>query len=86
MEYLLLAHLSLSGFAFPNECCSNNDCYEIQAADVVEQSDAWRISATGELFPKQTVRNSPDGKFYRCSAQARVDARTYCLFIPQWGS
>lgn len=87
METLfLLAHLSVSGVPFPSECCSGSDCYEIQSTDLNLIPGGWKIKATGEVFQERATRKSPDERYYRCSAQARTESRTYCLFIPSFGS
>lgn len=80
---LLLAHL-VNGFQFPSDCCGAGDCYEISETEVRDLGqDRWLILETNEIMP---AKHSPDGKFYRCSSLAARKGKTYCLFVPQWGS
>jgi hypothetical protein len=80
------AHDAPSGWSYAPECCSNHDCREIKDDAVSLVTGGWRIKATGEIMAQQEVRQSRDGRFHRCSSEGREDARTYCLYVPEFGS
>lgn len=67
---------------YPAYCCSGQDCYEITQEDVEFAGQGYFIKATGEFFPRDSVPESPDGKFHRCSLGGRPEGRTLCLFAP----
>jgi hypothetical protein len=81
-----LAHEAPSGWAYAPECCANHDCHEISDDAVSLVPRGWRIKATGEVFDQSSVRQSKDGRFHRCSAQGRTETRTFCLYVPDFGS
>jgi hypothetical protein len=80
------AHDAPSGWRYAPECCGNHDCREIKDDAVSLVTGGWRIKATGEIMAQQEVRQSRDGRFHRCSSEGREDARTYCLYVPEFGS
>jgi hypothetical protein len=83
MEFLVLAHLAVSGAAYPYDCCSAHDCFEISHQDVVSLGgDRWRIIDTGEVMKS---RKSIDERYHRCTVSGAIKARTRCLLIPEFG-
>ena len=79
------AHDAPSGWAYAPECCSGHDCKPVTDAAISSVPGGWRINATGEIFAQNRVRQSKDGQFHRCSVQGRIDAHTYCLYVPPMG-
>jgi hypothetical protein len=79
-----LAHEAASGFKYPLECCSDQDCRQVSDAAVTERTDGYVIKATGERvkYTDPRIRDSPDGVYHWCSAQGADDTRTICLFVP----
>lgn len=88
-----LAHEAASGWAYPFECCSGDDCYEITSDEVTPNRDgSYTILKSSEIFlPPDAVGGknfkwSPDGRFHRCTYSKKNDStQTICLFIPQPG-
>lgn len=86
-------HEAASGWAYPFECCSGDDCYEIEASEVQPNRDgSYTILKSSEVFfpPNdaggKNFRWSPDGHFHRCTYSKKNDStQTICLFIPQPG-
>jgi len=78
----LLIHTAPSGWTYPLECCSNHDCYEISEKDIEEGPLGVKILATGETWPYDRLKYSPDGHYHRCSVGGKPDGFTYCLFFP----
>ncbi len=86
-------HTANSGWAYPFECCSGDDCYEIEASEVQANRDgSYTILKSSEIFLPPDVaggknfRWSPDGHFHRCTYSKKNDStQTICLFIPQPG-
>ena len=87
----LLVHSAPSGWAYPLECCSNQDCREVADADVFEGPDGYVIRATGEVVPYDDarVKDSPDGRFHWCALGDGLsgpgETSTICLFVPPRG-
>jgi hypothetical protein len=80
------SHEAAGGWTYPAECCSSTDCYEVAPSEVVPRGDGWVVVATGEYFARGWFRESPDGRFHRCSADSGDrSAHTYCLFVPPLG-
>lgn len=76
------AHEAASGWTYPSHCCSDFDCYEIDAKELEPVKGGWRIRASGEFWSTNRVNRSPDGRYHRCSAQGRREGRTICLWVP----
>lgn len=83
-QFPAAAHQSISGWAYPLECCSNKDCREVPAENITERTDGYIISMTGERvgYSDPRIRNSPDGVYHWCSANGESNSRTICLFVP----
>jgi hypothetical protein len=79
------AHDAPSGWSYAPECCSNRDCQQISDTDVSMVPGGWRIKATGEVIAQTQARQSRDGHFHRCSAEGRIETRTLCLYVPDFG-
>lgn len=78
------AHEAKSGWPYPAECCSDQDCREVAAELISEMPEGYRIQLNGELlaYTDRRIRHSPDGVYHWCSARGRNDTRTICLFVP----
>lgn len=79
------AHDAPAGWAYAPECCSNQDCRQVSDDAISSVPGGWRINATGEIFRQREVKPSQDGHFHRCSAMGKLDAHTYCLYVPPMG-
>jgi hypothetical protein len=86
-------HQAASGWVYPLECCSNQDCYEIEASEVKPGPEgSYTILKSSEVFfpPNaaggKNFKWSPDGRFHRCTYSKQNDStQTICLFVPQPG-
>jgi hypothetical protein len=78
-----LAHDAPTGWSYPFNCCSNQDCREVPDASVKETPSGY-LASNGETIPyaDKRVKDSPDGKFHLCTIAGREDGRALCLFIP----
>jgi hypothetical protein len=84
MEFFILAHMTVSGWTYPLDCCSQHDCFEISQQDVAPLgNDQWKIIDTGEIV---RAKRSGDGAFHRCTRKAEITGRTICLFVPEFES
>ena len=80
------AHVAPHGWAYSPDCCASEDCREISDKAVIATPEGWFVKATGEFIAQSKTLKSQDDHFHRCSAQGREDARTYCLYVPEFGS
>lgn len=73
---------------YPRDCCSGQDCYAIDEAEVELTEAGWEVMRTGEIIEHngRRERMSEDGQFHRCSLGGDPDSRTLCLFVPSMGS
>lgn len=78
------AHDAASGWTYPYECCSDQDCRPIAESAVREGHDGYLIHSSGEVvvYSDARVRRSPDGVWHWCSNGGRANGRTICLFVP----
>lgn len=78
------AHQAPAGWAYPQYCCSNQDCREVSHDAIRERPDGYVVAQTGEVLPYSDPRlkDSPDGEFHWCSAGGTDAGRTICLFVP----
>lgn len=69
------------------DCCSDMDCYPIEAAELAIVPGGWRIRATNELigWDDSKRRDSKDGRFHRCSYGGDRARKTICLYVPGAG-
>ena len=84
---------ALSHSWYPPECCSGQDCYEIEASEVRRLSSGdYLLIKTGEVFAhpnskdetRRKARYSPHGTYDRCSVQGDRNAPvSICLFVPK---
>lgn len=70
MARILILLLALAGPAlahswYPYECCSEKDCFPVEARDVREVRGGWELQ-DGTFIPYREARPSPDGKFHVC--------------------
>ncbi|MCB1462707.1 MAG: hypothetical protein KDJ90_09870 [Nitratireductor sp.] len=79
------AHDAPSGWPYPQECCSGQDCRPLKASQVRPGYDGYLIHSSGEIvvYSDSRVRKSPDGGYHWCSNGGRDDGRTICLFVPE---
>ena len=80
------AHEAASGWSYPALCCSGMDCYEISESEIQPAGAGWRVKRTGEVIYRPQLKDSPDGRFHRCSKNnGDPSASTICLFVPPFG-
>lgn len=79
-------HEAPSGWTYPSECCSTVDCFPLRDGEVRAVPGGWEVKATGEVWPAEKTRESPDGQFHRCSEGGKADGKTLCLFAPPFGT
>jgi hypothetical protein len=81
---IVSAHQADSGWTYPLECCSNQDCRAISASKVTEGPDGYVVEISGEQisYADGRIRDSPDGEHHWCSVGGRDNGRTICLFVP----
>lgn len=91
------AHEAPSGWAYPYECCSNQDCASVPADAVKERRGGWHVTvvpgthpqvpagapAVMVFVPVHEARPSPDGEWHICLHP--TDKRTLCFFAPPGG-
>jgi hypothetical protein len=82
----VLPHQAPSGWQYPPECCSNQDCKPMADSDIPKPLDggAWLLRS-GEIVPRSKVKWSPDGHYHLCKLEWEPFT-TYCLFVPPQGS
>jgi hypothetical protein len=81
-----LPHQAPSGWQYPPECCSNQDCKPMADRDIPKPLPGgdWLLT-TGEVVPRSKVKWSPDGHYHLCKLEWEPFT-TYCLFVPPQGS
>lgn len=83
--YPAVGHEATTGWSYPLYCCSNQDCHQINDADVKEGREGYTLASTGEIVPylDRRVKDSPDGLFHVCQQAGDFDnGRILCLFVP----
>jgi hypothetical protein len=82
----VLPHQAPSGWQYPPECCSNQDCKPMADIDIPKPLPGgdWLLT-TGEVVPRSKVKWSPDGHYHLCKLEWEPFT-TYCLFVPPQGS
>jgi hypothetical protein len=78
-------HTAVSGWTYPLECCSNQDCKQIPANLVWESQEGFEIAPMlgGGFVARGKERPSPDGEYHLCRSQ--YTGAILCLFIPPRG-
>ena len=62
---------------YPQECCSDKDCFEVACADLITQADG-SIIYDGITFTKDKIKSSLDAMCHVCFSPT---TRTpFCLF------
>lgn len=67
-------------------CCGGKDCHEVNAEDVVENSDgSWTYLPDNITFDRSMVRPSFNGKFHVCILPDESGAVTMprCIYVLQ---
>jgi hypothetical protein len=79
-------HQAPSGWTYPLECCSNQDCKPIPSRLVFESKEGFDIAPSegGGFVPRGKERVSPDGEYHLCRSQ--YSGTILCLFVPSRGS
>lgn len=81
------AHQAPTGWAYPVNCCSNQDCRQIEAKAVVETRFGYRVPNGEEIsYADHRLKPSPDGKYHWCTIAGAATTGTVCLFVPPPGS
>lgn len=78
------AHIAPSGWVYPVQCCSNQDCEPIHDARITEGPQGYVVQDSGEIigYRDTRVKRSPDGEFHLCRAKRQPLSQTICLFVP----
>lgn len=82
---LVKAHEAPTGWQYPYECCSNQDCKPASHVEVRETRGGYLVVATGEVVPlmDRRVKDSPDGDFHICQVAGDFEhGKVLCLFRP----
>jgi hypothetical protein len=97
VAWSLKAHQAPSGWAYPYECCSNQDCARVAPESVRERRGGWHVTvlpgthpqvpagapAVMVFVPVNEARPSPDGEWHICLHPS--DKRLLCFFNPPGG-
>jgi hypothetical protein len=72
------------GWAYPLNCCSNQDCREVTHSAISERPDGYVIGQTGEIigYADHRLKDSPDGEYHWCTIGGSEKGATICLFVP----
>lgn len=78
------AHDAPTGWSYPWQCCSGQDCREVPDDWIQEKQEGYRIVITDEVIPMSDprIKQSPDGHFHWCSVAGALVGKTICLFVP----
>lgn len=88
---ILTTSAALAHSWYPWECCSNRDCFPVEARDVREVSGGWLL-ADGAFVAYGDARPSPDGRFHVCrredgkGALIRLHEKPACFWAPMGAS
>lgn len=76
-----IAHDAPTGWSYPFNCCSNQDCREVP--DLPETAAGY-VATNGETIPYSDprIKASPDGRFHLCTVAGQERSRALCLFVP----
>ncbi len=77
------AHEAHKGWEYDADCCSDRDCFEIEAKGIKQVPGGYEL-ATGEFVAQSKVRQSKDEDYHLCRHN-RVGT-IFCLYIPNPGS
>lgn len=78
-------HMAPSGWIYPLECCSNQDCQQSHEVEITP--GGYRV--TGPVknfliqFGDERIRPSPDDHFHPCISPGGYSL--FCLFVPTMG-
>ena len=78
------AHQAPTGWAYPLNCCSNQDCREVNATAISTRTEGYVIDRTGEVigYSDRRLKDSPDGHYHWCTVGGTEAGATICLFVP----
>jgi hypothetical protein len=78
------SHQAPSGWAYPINCCSNQDCREVSATLIKAGWAGYVIGDTGEVigYADHRLKDSPDGLYHWCTIGGTQSGATICLFVP----
>jgi len=78
------AHQAPAGWAYPLNCCSNQDCREVKQSAISERPNGYVIGQTGEVigYADHRLKDSPDGQYHWCTIGGSEQGATICLFVP----
>lgn len=89
-----VAHEAPTGWPYPLECCSGEDCRETgpnTEPDPIMVPTGWQL-VDGTVIAFAEARPSPDGRFHTCrrggkttGAVIRPEGRKVCLWVPSFG-
>ncbi len=78
------AHQAPTGWAYPLNCCSNQDCREVATEAISERTEGYMIGQTGEVigYADRRLKDSPDGQYHWCTSGGTDAGATIYLFVP----
>lgn len=83
------AHEAPAGWSYPLMCCSLQDCRPTKKGEVVETSDGYLLTTTGEFVAhgdKRIKELSQDGEIHVCQQAGNFDTgRILCILTPPKG-
>ena len=62
-----------------DHCCGTDDCFKVDAKDIQESREGYRIPSQGVTVPYSQVQRSEDEHYWIC----RSSAKMRCFFAPQ---
>lgn len=89
--FLLLVGPAVAHSFYPYECCSDRDCYPVDAGKVTEGKGGWTLE-DGTFIRYSEARPSPDNRFHVCrredgkGALIRLDKQPACFWAPMGAS
>lgn len=80
------AHEAPSGWSYPWQCCSGQDCRPV-ACDTLEEIEGGKVRdiENGQTYERNMVQSSGDSRCHICTEQGKLDGKGLCVFV-QHGS
>lgn len=81
------SHDAPTGWSYPLQCCSLQDCRPVPSDWIDESGGDFRIVPTDEhiAMSDPRIKQSKDENWHWCSVAGSDDSRTICLFVPDRG-
>lgn len=75
------AHMAQSGWTYPTQCCSDQDCSEVPEPEL-RAGNVWEFRG-GRQVPDGDVKPSGDGRWHLC---INTSGKLLCAFGPKGGA